>query len=70
MSCNVSLGKFVLFSVFALGCTFSLIHRLIDHKSFSLAGHFRPPPPNNMGFQVAPSNKVPAGASIPGELAL
>lgn len=70
MSCTVRLGKFVLFSVFALGCTFSLIHRLIDHKCFSLAGHFRPPTPNNMGFQVAPSNKAPAGASIPGELAL
>ncbi|KAH8503036.1 hypothetical protein H0E87_014382 [Populus deltoides] len=34
--------------------------------SFGQEGHFRLPPPNNMGFQVAPSNKVPAGASIPG----
>ncbi|KAG6767172.1 hypothetical protein POTOM_028354 [Populus tomentosa] len=34
--------------------------------SFGQEGHFRPPTPNNMGFQVAPSNKAPAGASIPG----
>jgi len=46
------------------------MHRLIDHKTFSLAGYFRPPPPNNMGFQVAPTNNLPAGAPIPGEFAL
>ncbi|XP_073266514.1 ENHANCER OF AG-4 protein 2 [Populus alba] len=34
--------------------------------SFGQEGHFQPPTPNNMGFQVAPSNKAPAGASIPG----
>ncbi|KAB5548012.1 hypothetical protein DKX38_011418 [Salix brachista] len=34
--------------------------------SFGLEGYFRPPTPNNMGFQVAPTNKAPAGAPIPG----
>ncbi|KAJ6737033.1 HEPATOMA-DERIVED GROWTH FACTOR-RELATED [Salix viminalis] len=29
-------------------------------------GYFRPPPPNNMGFQVAPTSNLPAGAPIPG----
>ena len=67
---NGSLGKFVLYPAFSLWCTLSVMHRLIDHKTFSLAGYFRPPPPNNMGFQVAPTNNLPAGAPIPGEFAL
>ncbi|KAJ6353512.1 hypothetical protein OIU76_002515 [Salix suchowensis] len=28
--------------------------------------YFRPPPPNNMGFQVAPTSNLPAGPPIPG----
>ncbi|KAJ6682438.1 PROTEIN HUA2-LIKE 1 [Salix koriyanagi] len=34
--------------------------------SFGQEGYFRPPPPNNMGFQVAPTSNLPAGPPIPG----
>ena len=45
-----------------------------DISNISMVGYFRQPherpPTNNMGFQLSTPNALPAGAPIPGDLAL